>query len=125
MSSTRERLRVFSGSSRGELMLFTWKVTIVLAFALALLVLWQVRQVLILIVIAAVIAAGIAPAVRRLQLLSRFYLRKRMPRGTAVLIVYFPFLFLITILAVLTEPCGVRTSHPEPALSICTAGVCS
>lgn len=104
MSSTRERLRVFPGRGRDELSTFAWKVAIVVAFAIVLVVLWRVRHVLTLVLIAAVVASGIAPAVRRIQILGRFYLRKRIPRGTAVLVVYFPFLFVIILLAALTIP---------------------
>lgn len=88
---------------RGELQVFATKVTIVVAVGLTLLLLWFARDVLVLIFIAAVLAAGIAPAVRKVQLLWRFWFHRRLPRGTAVMVVYLPFvvtvLFLIVVLA--------------------------
>jgi hypothetical protein len=77
-------------SSGRELLLFTRKTAITVAFAVALALLWAVRDVLILIAIAAVLATGIAPAMQRLQVLGGRFLRRNVPRGTAVLMVYFP-----------------------------------
>lgn len=77
---------------RSELVTFARKVAILL-FAVALCVLlWSTRRVLILIFIAAVLAAGISPAVRRVRTLFRLYTRRRIANGTAVVLVYFPFL---------------------------------
>ncbi len=45
---------------RSELELFTKKVAVVMAFAVALTMLWTARDVLILVFIAAVLAAGIS-----------------------------------------------------------------
>jgi predicted PurR-regulated permease PerM len=104
MSSSRERLRLIPGQGRDDLSLFVSKLFIAVAFGLVLIVLWRVRHVLTLILIAAVIAAGIAPAVRRVQIRGRFHLRRRIARGTAAVIVYFPFLFLVALLAALTIP---------------------
>ena len=88
----------------GELDLFARKVAIVIAIACAALFLWAVRGVLILVFIAAVLAAGIAPAVWRVQVFGRRYMRRRIQRGTAVLIVYFPFLLLTVFVAFMTVP---------------------
>lgn len=88
----------------GELELFAKKVAIVAAAAVILTILWLVRDVLVLIFIAAVLAAGIAPAVRRVRVLWRFWFRRQLPRGKAVMIVYLPFLVLVTVLAVLMVP---------------------
>jgi predicted PurR-regulated permease PerM len=88
----------------GDLQLFTKKVAIVALFGIVLLLLWTVRDVLILIFIAAVLAAGISPAVQRVRVLGRYRLRRNIPRGTAVVIVYFPFLLLVILLAVLLVP---------------------
>lgn len=89
---------------RGELELFTKKLLIVIACAIALLLFWVVRDVLVLIFIAAVIAAGISPAVHRVRVLGRYYLHRKVPRGTAALIVYFPFLILAVLLAAFLVP---------------------
>ena len=69
-----------------------------------LLLLWDVREVLILVFIAAVLAAGISPAVHRVRVLGRYRLRRNISRGTAAVIVYFPFLLLVILLAVLMVP---------------------
>jgi len=54
---------------RGELDLFTRKVLIVAVVAAGCAILWLARDVLLLVFIAAVLAAGIAPAVRRVRTL--------------------------------------------------------
>jgi predicted PurR-regulated permease PerM len=104
MSSSRGRFRTVSGDRAEELATFAWKVAIVVAFAIMLIGLWRVRRVVVLVLVASVIAAGIAPAVRRVQIAGRFYLRRRIARGTAVVLVYFPFLLLFGTLAALTVP---------------------
>lgn len=76
----------------GELELFAKKVLIVAAAVLLLALLWVVRDVLVLVFIAAVLAAGIAPAVHRVRILGRYYLHRNIARGTAVMTVYLPFL---------------------------------
>jgi predicted PurR-regulated permease PerM len=91
-------------SSPRELQLFARKVLIVASTILAIALLWAVRDVLILIAIAAVLAAGIAPAVQRVRILGRHRLHRHISRGTAVLIVYFPFLFLAVLLLVVMVP---------------------
>jgi predicted PurR-regulated permease PerM len=88
----------------GELEMFARKIAMVIAFACAAFFLWAVRGVLILVFIAAVLAAGIAPAVWRVQVVGRRYMRRRIQRGTAVLIVYFPFLLLTVFVAFMTVP---------------------
>jgi predicted PurR-regulated permease PerM len=88
----------------GELDLFARKVAIVAAAAIILGVLWLVREVLLLIFIAAVLAAGIAPAVRRVRVLWRFWFKRKLDRGKAVMIVYLPFLLLVVALAVFLVP---------------------
>jgi predicted PurR-regulated permease PerM len=89
---------------RNELDLFTRKVLIVVAVAAACAVLWFARDVLLLVFIAAVLAAGIAPAVRRLRLLWRFSFHRKLSRGTAVMIVYLPFLAIVIVLGLLIVP---------------------
>jgi predicted PurR-regulated permease PerM len=96
---------------RGELETFTKKVLIVIAFGLALALLWQARGVLLLIFIAAIIAAGIAPAVHRVRLLWRFRVHKRLARGPAVMIVYLPVLIGIVLFAILVLPRVVAESR--------------
>jgi len=87
-----------------DLYLFAKKVGVVVAVGLVLLLLWAVREVLILVFIAAVLAAGISPAVHRVRLLYRYRFRRNISRGTAAVIVYIPFLLLVILLAVLMVP---------------------
>src|SRR5688572_29870618 len=94
-----------------DLDLFLRKVLVVVGVAIVLGLLWLARDVLILIFIAAVLAAGIAPAVRRVQILGRLWFHKRVPRGPAVLVVYFPFLFLVLIIGLLVVPRLVADSR--------------
>lgn len=89
---------------RGELDLFARKTAIVLAFVAGAALLWSVRHVLILVFIAAVVAAGIAPAVHRVRVIGRHWLHRNIPRGTAVLVVYFPFAILVISLAIFLVP---------------------
>ncbi|HSP16372.1 MAG TPA: AI-2E family transporter [Thermoanaerobaculia bacterium] len=87
-----------------ELEVFAKKVAIVAAFGLVLALLWLVRDILILVFIAAVLAAGIAPAVHRVRVLSRFRLHRDVPRGTAVMIVYLPFVAIMIVLLIFLVP---------------------
>ncbi|HEY8131226.1 MAG TPA: AI-2E family transporter, partial [Thermoanaerobaculia bacterium] len=89
---------------RSELELFTRKVGIVVAFAVLLAILWAARDVLILIFIAAVLAAGISPAVQRVRVWARHLFHRHIARGTAVLIVYFPFILIATMLLIFMVP---------------------
>jgi predicted PurR-regulated permease PerM len=89
---------------RGELELFTRKVLIFFGIAAACTVLWFARDVLLLVFIAAVLAAGIAPAVRRVRILWRFNFRRKLSRGTAVMVVYLPFLAVVLVLCLLIVP---------------------
>jgi predicted PurR-regulated permease PerM len=91
-------------NSDRDLYLFAKKVGVIVAFGLVLLLMWAVREVLILIFIAAVLAAGISPAVHRVRVIGRYRLRRNINRGTAAVIVYFPFLLLVILLAVLMAP---------------------
>lgn len=88
----------------GELEQFTKKVAVVAAVGILLVLLWQVRAVLILVFIAAALAAGIAPAVHRVRVRWRFWFRRPLQRGKAVLIVYLPFLLLVVTLALVMVP---------------------
>jgi predicted PurR-regulated permease PerM len=87
-----------------ELEMFAKKVAIVVAAGVLLLLLWAVREILILIFIAAVLAAGIAPAVYRVRVLSRFWFHRDLPRGTAVMIVYLPFVVVVALLLIFLAP---------------------
>src|SRR2546423_13666662 len=89
---------------RDELRVFTGKVFVVAGIAVLLAVLWAARHVLFLVFIAAVLAAGIAPAVHRVRVVGRHLLHRNIPRGAAVLIVYFPFLLLTVLLLGLMVP---------------------
>ena len=88
----------------GDLDLFIRKVAIVVAAILILGLLFLVRGILVLVFIAAVLAAGIAPAVRRVRVLWRFWFRRKLDRGKAVMIVYLPFLALVITLAFFLVP---------------------
>jgi predicted PurR-regulated permease PerM len=89
---------------RSELAIFTRKVLIVAAVVLSLALLWAARAVVLLVFIAAVLAAGIAPVVRRVRLLWRYQFRRKLSRGPAVMIVYLPFLALVVTVGVLIVP---------------------
>ncbi|MEO8383510.1 MAG: AI-2E family transporter [Acidobacteriota bacterium] len=93
-----------AGHTRGELELFTRKVLIVLAVAVAASLLWFARGVLLLVFIAAVLAAGIAPAVRRVRILWRYQFRRKLSRGTAVMIVYLPLVVTVLVVGLLVVP---------------------
>ncbi|MCU1228446.1 MAG: hypothetical protein JWO97_1330 [Acidobacteria bacterium] len=84
--------------------LFIRKVVIVIIACAAIALLWAVRDVLLLVFIAAVLAAGIAPAVHRVRVWWRHWFHKRLARGTAVLLVYFPFLLLVVVLLLFMVP---------------------
>lgn len=88
----------------GEVETFARKVAVVVGFGIALALLWAARHVLILFFIAAVLAAGISPAVHRVRVVGRRLLHRNISRGTAVLIVYFPFVALVLLLAVIIVP---------------------
>lgn len=66
--------------------------------------LWYARDVLLLVFIAGVLAAGIAPGVRRVRILWRFQFRHTLSRGTAVMIVYLPILVTVILVGVLVVP---------------------
>src|SRR5438067_6850044 len=89
---------------QGELGTFSRKVAIVAAVVIALLLLWRVREVLILVFIAAVVAAGIEPAVQRVRIYGRYWFHRNIPRGAAVFIVYFPFVIGVVLLALIGVP---------------------
>jgi len=93
-----------SQAPHGELELFAKKVGIVVAWIIAVAVLWLARHVLILIFIAAIVAAGIAPVVQRVRVAVRFYFHRTIRRGTAVAIVYFPFVVLVLVILIVVVP---------------------
>jgi predicted PurR-regulated permease PerM len=82
-----------------ELHLFTRKVLIVAAVAVGLVFLWSIRRVVILILIAGILAAGVSPAVHRVRVFARHYLGRRIQRGTAVVLVYVPFITAAALFA--------------------------
>ncbi|HUP45735.1 MAG TPA: AI-2E family transporter [Thermoanaerobaculia bacterium] len=88
----------------GELGLFARKVAIVAIAAIILTILYLVRGIVVLVFIAAVLAAGISPAVRWVRVLWRFWFRRNLARGKAVMIVYLPLLALVVTLAVVIIP---------------------
>src|SRR6266849_38806 len=89
---------------RNELELFTRKVVVVIVAAIAVALLWAARDVLILIFIAAVLAAGISPVVHRVRVWGRLMFHRNIARGTAVLIVYLPFLMVALALLIFMVP---------------------
>ena len=94
-----------------ELELFTKKVLIVAAVLGAAAMLWYARGVVLLVFIAAALAAGIAPAVRRVRLFWRYRFRRNLSRGTAVMIVYLPLLIVGIVLALLVIPRFIADSQ--------------
>jgi predicted PurR-regulated permease PerM len=96
---------------RSELETFTRKVLIVVAVIAAVALLWEARGVLVLVFIAAILAAGIAPAVHRVRLLWRYHFRKPLARGPAVMVVYLPFLIAVILLCVLVLPHFIADSR--------------
>lgn len=100
------------GSVRTDsLKLFAKKVGIILLFAMGLLFLYSIRRVVILLFIAAVLAAGISPIVKRVMLLVRHHTGRRIQRGTAVILVYLPFLIGAILLGVFTIPLLLEESQ--------------
>ncbi|HYH08172.1 MAG TPA: AI-2E family transporter [Thermoanaerobaculia bacterium] len=89
---------------RNELEIFAKKVLILLAIGAGATLLWHARDVLLLVFIAAALAAGIAPAVRRVRIFWRYRFRKKLSRGVAVMIVYLPFLLGVVVLGLLVVP---------------------
>lgn len=89
---------------RSELELFFRKVLIIVLVAAGVTLLWAARDVLLLVFIAAVLAAGISPVVRRVRLLWRYQFRRKLSRGTAVMIVYLPFLVTVIVVGLLVVP---------------------
>jgi len=87
-----------------ELEVFAKKLAIVVSLAIVLALLWMVRDILLLVLFAAVLAAGISPAVYRVRVLSRYWFHRRMNRGTAVMLVYFPFLATVIVLLLVLAP---------------------
>jgi predicted PurR-regulated permease PerM len=87
-----------------ELEVFAKKVAIIIALGILLVLLWAVRDILILVSIAAVMAAGIAPVVHRVRVVSRYWFHRNIHRGTAVMIVYFPFVAIVTTLLLILIP---------------------
>ena len=94
-----------------ELYLFKRKVLFTVGLVILLLVAWQVRNILIILFIAGVLGTAISPAVRRVQVWGRVYMKRRLPRGFAVLIVFIPFVILVAILGWLTIPRLVAQSE--------------
>lgn len=94
-----------------ELEVFARKVAIVIAAAIIVAVLWLVRDVLVLVFIAAVLAAGIEPAVHKVRVYGRLFLHRNVRRGTAVAAVYLPFLALVLTLALVLAPRLVADVH--------------
>lgn len=87
-----------------ELELFARKVAIVVAAVVLVAFLWRVREVLLIIAVAAMLAGGIYPVIKRVRVLVRHYTRRRIRRGTAVMLVYFPFLIVAIVAAVFGVP---------------------
>lgn len=95
----------------GEVGVFVRKVAIVVAVLLFLALAWAVREVLLLTFVAAVLAAGISPAVWRVRVLWRFYFKRPIRQGAAVMLVYLPFLIAVVLLAIFLVPPLVAESQ--------------
>src|ERR1051325_2330357 len=89
---------------RDELGVFARKVFVVAGVIVLVAILWAARHVLFLVFLAAVLAAGISPAVHRVRVVGRHLLHRNIPRGAAVLIVYFPFVVLVLALLIFIVP---------------------
>ncbi|MBV8516613.1 MAG: AI-2E family transporter [Acidobacteria bacterium] len=89
---------------RSELETFTRKVLIVVAIAIVVAILYAARDILVLVFLAAVLAAGISPVVRRVRVFWRFRFHRNLRRGSAVLIVYLPFLLTVLVLGIVIAP---------------------
>ena len=89
---------------RRDLEIFTKKVLIAVAIGVTLFLLWSARGVLVLVFIAAILAAGISPAVRRVRVLWRYHFRRNLARGPAVMIVYLPFVVAVIVLGLIIVP---------------------
>src|SRR5258706_13388266 len=87
-----------------ELELFIKKIGVVILAGIALALLWAARDVLILIFIASVLAAGISPVVHRVRVWGRHLFHKHIPRGSAVVIVYLPFVIIALALLIFMVP---------------------
>lgn len=90
---------------------FTRKVLIVAGLAAVLALLWYARAVLLLVLISAMMAAGISPAVRAVRVRWRWAFHRNLDRGHAVLIVYFPFLVGMLLLVLLVVPLFVAETR--------------
>lgn len=77
---------------------------VIVAVAGSVFLAWAIRDILVVIFIAGVLAAGISPVVRRVRGMARFYLHRRMSRGAAVLTVYLPFLIAAALLLIFVAP---------------------
>jgi predicted PurR-regulated permease PerM len=93
-----------TGEGRSELEIFIAKVLIVIGILAAAALIWAARGVLLLVFIAAVIAAGISPAVRAVRIRWRYIFRRKLSRGAAVMIVYLPFLVAVLLILLLIAP---------------------
>ena len=97
--------------SRGELQTFARKVLIVAAVIAGAALLWAARDVLLLVAIAGALAAGIAPVVRRVRVQWRYWFRRKLSRGAAVMIVYLPFLIGVLVMGLLVVPRFIADSR--------------
>lgn len=89
---------------RGELEVFARKVLIVVGVVAFAAMLWFTRGVLLLVFIAAVLAAGIAPAVQAVRVRWRLHVHRNLSRGPAVMIVYLPFLLAVLMIVFVIVP---------------------
>lgn len=96
--------RIENRSQADDLKQFAKKAAIVAAVVAVAYCIWLIRHVLVLIYIAAVLAAGLSPVVRRVQITVRLWFKRRIRRGTAVLIVYLPFVIAAAVIAVAVIP---------------------
>ena len=100
---------------RSEIEIFTKKVLVVVAVIAVVALLWEARGILMLVFIAAILAAGIAPAIHRVRALWRYHFRKPLARGPAVMLVYVPLLAAVIVLAIVIVPRFVAESRAVSA----------
>src|SRR4030095_11671060 len=79
-------------------------VTMSLAGIVLVLVLYQLREVLLMVYVGCLLAIGLSPIVRRIERHRLTSRRRRIPRWLAILVIYLGFLVVVGIVLALTLP---------------------
>lgn len=90
-----------------QMRIFVKKVALVLLLVL----LWHIQEIVILLLVSGVLAAGIAPVVARVRVLMRLHFHRRISRSTAILFVYVPLLVGVTLLLFFGLPIAAEQSR--------------